>query len=197
MTYTPEAAVWEAHSLEEHVELIQGQISASLDDPETLQLARKIVGRKVDYRDADGTEYVSAWGQHYVLAPPYETRCHQSDSLCAITSLWNFYVSNIRYTEDPDGYDLYMTVRVMLEAGGGDCDDATIFFATMLRALGYSKVFARVVSQNGKRWQHIYALVGLPKTGKFREYLALDPTVEGYGPGDEFTKTKATRDFRL
>lgn len=74
-----------------------------------------------------------------------------------------------------------------------NCDDATIMFAALLKAIGF-KVVARVISTTGKNWEHIYALAGLPHEAPKR-WVSLDATVEGFHPGDEFKPYKSKRDF--
>ncbi len=194
-----EMAVWETESLAEHVRLIQRQVDRSLADPETRRLALKIVGHKVeDYVVENGRRVpvVYGWGNPYRLGPQPRP-CPMNDTHCEINALWNFAVLNIRYVLDPDGYDLFSTVRVMLDAHAEDCDGFTIYFGAMLRAVGFANVFARVISSGGKRWEHVYTMVGVPKQGAPRELIALDPTVPNVEPGWEFPNAKRVEDFRL
>lgn len=78
-----------------------------------------------------------------------------------------------------------------------NCDDATICFAALLRALGFSYVAARVVSTNGERWEHVYPVVALPKQGRARKLVALDITVSGSVPGWEYPKITHRVDYKL
>jgi hypothetical protein len=140
---------------------------------------------------------VSAWGNHYRLGLrlPHHT---PGDPLSEIRAFWNFVVLNIEYTPDPPEYDLFCTLRVMLDAHAGDCDDMTIAFGTLLRAVGFQNVWARVISQSGSHWEHVYAIVGVPKHGSPAEIVALDPTVKNAKPGWEFRNGRTKKqDFRL
>ncbi len=78
-----------------------------------------------------------------------------------------------------------------------NCDDMVIVFGALLTAVGFDHVYARVVSTDGDRWQHVYAMVGLPKRGRAKEMVALDPTVTNAVPGWEYTKATHRRDFKL
>jgi hypothetical protein len=76
------------------------------------------------------------------------------------------------------------------------CDDATITLGALHRLVGFQGVRARVVSTNGKYWEHVYPMIGFPKTNP-RKWLALDPTVKGSVPGWEYPKIKVAEDFPL
>lgn len=192
-----EVAYWETNNLDEHVALIARQVERSLADPETRRLAVKLVSGRPDGM-RDGKPYVLAWGRPYWMphVPPCATRSDE----CEIITVWNFVVLNVRYVLDPDGYDLFSTTRYTLEAGGGDCDDMVIVLASLLRALGFRDVRARVVSTNSRAWEHVYAMVGLPKSNSVRgrgQLLALDPTVKGATPGWEYGGSTHKVDYRL
>jgi len=182
-------------NVDEHVAVIGKYVEKSLRDPETIKLARKIVTGRYDYTKDPATggqvAVVEAWGKFY-RAPP-GSPCKARDGECEITRVWDFIVLNLRYTFDPQETDTFATVRESLESGGGDCDDATIMFAALLKAIGF-KVVARVISTTGKNWEHIYALAGLPHEAPKR-WVSLDATVEGFHPGDEFKPYKSKRDF--
>lgn len=189
-----EIRVWETNSLEEHVALIQEMVKVSLEDPETRKLAVGVVGRRVD-QVVEGAPCVHAWDDVYRLGP--QRRCPMNDGACELEAIWNFVVLNIRYVYDPDGFDLFLSLKRMLEARAEDCDGFTIAFGSMLRAVGFQNVFARVVSVGGKQWEHVYTVVGLPKQGPIQQLVPLDPTVEGARPGWEYPGATKVRDFRL
>lgn len=179
----PEARIWETHNVEDHMQLMRRQVMRSLEDPETRKLARMV---------ADGRgESVRAWGQNYRT-----TRRVAGGDCCDITQVWNFCVLNVRYVKDPNDYDLFCTVKRTLADGIGDCDDMTILQGALLKALGWRDVRARVISVDGRRWAHVYAMVAEQKHGGGK-LIALDPTVKDAVPGWEFAKAKKTRDFAL
>jgi hypothetical protein len=190
-----EVAYWETNNLDEHVALIARQVQRSLDDPETRRLAVKLVSGRPDGENA-GRLLVDAWGKSYWM-PQAEACAMQSDE-CESTLIWNFTVQNVRYVLDPDGYDLFSTLKHTLVAGGGDCDDMVIVMAALHRALGFRHIKARVVSTQGSHWEHVYLMVGFPKASASpSKWTALDPTVKGARPGWEYQKASHRVDYTL
>jgi hypothetical protein len=195
-----EVAVWEADNIEDHLSLIKRQVDRSLADPETRRLAVKIAGGNPDdviVEDGVEVPIVNAWGMGLYLPISSWSDCSPKDAMCEIEAVWNFVVANIRYVLDPDGFDLFSTLKLTLDAGAGDCDDMVIAFGALLRALGFQNVFCRVVSTNNERWEHVYTMVGLPKTGRSKKMISLDPTVKGAVPGWEYKKITHRLDYKL
>jgi hypothetical protein len=195
----PTSRIWNSgSSLEKHVALMKRQVKRSMDDPETIQLANRIVSNRYDYVvDPQTNKQVVAvrgWGDYY--RAPTTPACKARDTACEIVKLWDFAVLNLRYTYDPADTDTFRTVKESLSGGGVDCDDYVIFFAAMLGAIGFTSVGARVISEDGNAWGHVYTLVGCPHASPQR-WIALDPTVQGVQPGWEYPSPKARRDFEL
>lgn len=190
--------VVETNSIEDHARLLRGKVDESLADPHTRHLAAKIVSSGYDAWVDDprtGTrvpaiKYYDHWYRvtpgH--LAPPV---CDARDRTCEITAIWNFMVLNVRYTGDVDGYDSYQDLRTTLMTHSADCDDATVAFAALLRAVGF-QVRARIISQDGRYWSHVYPVV---KSGN--TWVALDMTEKGKKPGWEFRRARTARDFDM
>lgn len=192
-----EINVWQTNDLEEHVALMKRQVDRSLADPDVRQLAVKIVSGKPDrwvHHNGESWPIVEAWGEGFIL--PQRNPCKTRDEWCEVVAIWNFIVANVRYVFDPSSYDLFCTAEYTLRAGGGDCDDFTILFAALLQAIGFDGTAARVVTVSGTKWEHVYALVGLPKTNP-KNWYALDPTVAGVVPGWQYDRIVDHRDFYL
>jgi len=181
--HDPTLVFWESNSLEDHVELIRAQVTKSLHDPETARLARAIVS---------GMPTIEAWGRTW--RNPNPVRTGPEDDMCMINRVWNFYIANVNYVPDPDDFDLFCTMRKTLEAGVGDCDDSTITLGALLKAVGFHCA-ARVISTDGKRWQHVYLMVSATRGG--RRMISLDTTVKDAMPGWEYAKSRSVRDFAL
>ncbi len=187
-----------ARNLAEMVKLIREQVERGLADGEARQLAVRIVSGKFEQtRDRNGNlvETVRGWGKNY-LAPPGEV-CKSRDAECEIEKIWDFLVLNCRYVYDTLDRDVYATLRESLDAGGGDCDDGDIGFATLLGHLGFH-VKARVISELGAPEEpvHTYPLVGLPKDNPSK-WVPLDMTVPGALPGWEYPDRAKVWDFDL
>jgi len=128
------------------------------------------------------------------LAVSLVQQCPDRNDGCEVASIFYFAKSNIRYTGDITDIDTYQTAARTLQFGGGDCDDSATVLATLLGELGFQCGF-RVVSTTGKSWEHIYAIVGLPKRAP-KGVLPLDITVPSSYPGWEPKgQIKASKDF--
>lgn len=187
-------------TLPEHVALIRRQIEVGLSDPSTRMLAGAIVSGNFDSmqdpRSGVAVPVVPFHGRWYRGAKDWAAArqvCGMRDYACEVTALWNFVVLNIRYTQDQAGEDTYQSLRATLEIGAGDCDDMTIAFATLLRAVGFEQVYARIVSMQGETWDHIYPIVVMPNGRR----LVLDATEQGKLPGWEYLWSSAKQDFAL
>lgn len=183
---------YDTNNLEEHAKLIAGQVEKSLRDPATRKLALNIAtnthGWVVDPRTGQRMPAVQYHNRSYLIS---SRTCHQNDDYCVVANVWNFLVLNVRYTQDIDGYDTYQDLRTTLEAGGGDCDDFTIAFGALLRALGY-RLCQKIISLDGNYWAHVYPQVETPNG-----WITLDATEVGRPMGWEFGAIRAARAFPL
>ena len=73
------------------------------------------------------------------------------------------------------------------------CDDHAVVLATLLSAIGFQTGF-RVISTQGKTWEHIYALAGIPKRAPSK-LVALDTTVPSSVPGWQPPQISHKKDF--
>lgn len=194
---TPVAYGNSKNSLDAHLRDIKRQVDRSLADPETIQLAGRLVSGKYDMtRDARTGKVVPvvlAWGQY--LRAPDGGACGMRDAYCEIQKMWDFLVLNVRYTFDQQEVDTFKTLKETLSSGAEDCDGFVIAFAALLKSVGF-QVVARVISSDGKTWDHIYALVGCPHDNP-KKWIPLDPTVQGATPGWEYPNAHARKDYVL
>lgn len=169
--------------LDVHVEHIQRLVAKGLRDGDSRRLAVKIVSGRFEtiHHKGRDLQVVTAWGKKF-LAPPGKV-CVTQDDICEIERIWDFVVLNLRYVYDTTGIDVFCTLQESLIAGGADCDDLTIAFATLLGSIGFH-VVGRVISlpDDPKAWAHIFAVVGVPKDNP-RKWIALDASVQGATPG--------------
>ena len=80
----------------------------------------------------------------------------------------------LKYTSETPKLDQYQTLARSLETQIGDCDDAAIMMATILKILGFIVGF-KVVSTNGRSWTHVFLVAGFPRAKPTR-WVALDTT---------------------
>lgn len=194
-----QAQHWETGDrLVNHIELIRQQVAESLSDPETRMLAVAVATGSFDaFQDPRSGQSVPAvpyHGRYYRGASDWQAAkalCAMRDELCELTTIWNFWVLNVRYLQDVVGQDTYPTLRAILEGGGEDCDGSTIGLAALCGALGYHSI-ARVISVRGDTWDHIYPVI---KTK--RGWIPLDVTEPNKKPGWEYKRPARKRDFAL
>lgn len=187
-------------SLDQHMKLISRQVERSMRDPETRQLAVKIVSGAFDYvsdpRTGERVPIITAWGKRF-RAPESGLDIRARDDEAEIIAMWDFVVLNVRYVYDPVDVDTFATAKHTLDAGGGDCDDGVILFAALLKSIGF-RVIARVIAtkQDPQSWVHTYALVGVPKDNP-DSWITLDWTVARATPGWEYPGVAAHEDFEM
>ena len=129
------------------------------------------------------------------LAVSMVATCPDRDEGCEIAKVFWFVKGNVRYTHDIHNIDTYQSAARTLQFQGGDCDDHAILLCTLLSELGFQVGF-RVISTSGKSWEHVYAIVGVPKRAP-TAVIPLDTTVPSAYPGWEPAKRriKAVKDF--
>ena len=71
------------------------------------------------------------------------------------------------------------------------CDDSTIFVCTLAESLGYESI-ARVISQDGQYWAHVYPCI---RVGN--RWVPLDTTEHNKQLGWEFPRPAARKDFDM
>lgn len=156
----------QVHSLAGRIEILNQLVREGTKDPRMRQLAVSLVNGCPDRSDG-----------------------------CEVATIFWFVKANVRYTGDIQDIDTYQSGARTLQFGGGDCDDHSTLLATLLSILGFQTGF-RVISTTGQMWEHIYALVGLPRL-RPSGVLPLDTTVPSSFPGWEPSKAqiKAAKDF--
>ena len=188
---------YRASGLNDVMKAIGGLVDAGASDPHVIKLARQITSGAFDlYTDPvthQQIPVIMAWGRpyHASTAPA----CFTRDDNCEIQAIWDFVVMNTRYVADPPHVDTYPDVQFILEGHGEDCDGFTILFDSLCKAIGFN-VGARVISQDGREWAHIYPMIAMPK-GSVQGYLPLDATEPGRAPGWEYSSPMAVQDYQL
>lgn len=109
------------------------------------------------------------------LARQVTRACAARDALCELRTIFRFTVENVRYTGDVAGVDTFSSPIRTLQMAGEDCDGHTVLNAALAIANGF-QAKARITSNRGTTWDHIYCMVGLPK-GRADRWIALDTTL--------------------
>jgi hypothetical protein len=103
-------------------------------------------------------------------------QCPVRDDRAEVAAVFERLKARVRYTFHPDGTDRFQTLPATWRLAAGDCDNATVALCTALHILGF-RTGARIVSSTGAAWEHVYALVLLPRGGASGAWMPLDLTV--------------------
>lgn len=118
--------------------------------------------------------------------------CPERDDWCEVQAIYWTFRNHGRYTGDVREIDTYQTFRRTWELGIYDCDDATIGLMSLLICTGF-RAGAKIIAQDGKVFNHVYAVVELPRTDvskSNRRIVPLDATVSHAVPGWEPPKSQ-------
>lgn len=118
--------------------------------------------------------------------------CPERDGLCEAKAVYKA-MKQLRYTGDVapvkmgadgpvEGIDLFQNAQRTWEFKGGDCDDHSVFGATMLALNGITPRLRVTAVGKDDEFSHIYVVAGLPKLDP-EKWVALDSTLPG---GDNF-----------
>ncbi len=117
------AEFFESGNLDGHMALVRKTCERSLLDPETVQLAGKIVANVCDYVTDPATgrqeRVITAWG-HYFWPSGLPTPPAKDDGR-ELQMIWAFLVKNVRYVYDPEHADTFKTLKQTLLSHSGDC----------------------------------------------------------------------------
>jgi transglutaminase-like putative cysteine protease len=118
------------------------------------------------------------------LARQITRACRGRDGKCELQAIYQFVVTNVRYTGDVFATDTFSAPLRTLQMGGEDCDGHAVLNAALAMANGF-KTKLRITSNRGITWDHIYCLAGWPK-GRGDSWIALDTTLAR--SRDDFSK---------
>jgi hypothetical protein len=77
-------------------------------------------------------------------------------------NIWKFWKDNVKYVEDPDGYQFVKSPGYAFETGqtkGSDCKSYSVACASMLQNLGIPYVYRFITEDAGKEFHHVYVVV--------------------------------------
>lgn len=80
-----------------------------------------------------------------------------------VSALQTWVRDNIRFTRDPEQFELLQTPEKTLEIGAGDCDDQATLLAAMLSALGHPSQFI-AVGFDGGPFSHVLVRTKIGET---------------------------------
>lgn len=140
---------------------------------------------------------IAFWAQQSIMDPwahewALETvrGCAPKNDACEIGAVFRRLKDHVRYAFHPLGLDRLQTLQATWRLRSGDCDNMTLALVTAFHILGF-QTGARIVSSDGRAWEHVYATIGLPRNAP-RGWLPLDLTT-----GPDLTPASATPGFEL
>lgn len=101
--------------------------------------------------------------------------CPPRDDMCELKAVFDFVVTNLRYTGDIAYKDTFASALRSLQFGGEDCDGHSVVNAVLAMENGFQTKF-RITSNTGATWDHIYCMAAIPKHSPAR-WIALDTTL--------------------
>ncbi|MBN1176010.1 transglutaminase domain-containing protein [Candidatus Woesearchaeota archaeon] len=115
-----------------------------------------------------------------VLAAEISEGC--SDDECRAVEIFDYVVMNYEYISDPRGVELIQSPHDTLEVGGGDCEDLTILYNSLLENVGIETKL--VLTKD-----HAYSLVcglDVESTNQYVADLLYDTTWDEYYNGIDY-----------
>ena len=99
--------------------------------------------------------------------------CASSSKVCYAKAIFYFVRDNFQYVNDPLSIEYVKTARQSLMNQGGDCDDASVLMASLLRAVG---IQIRFVFEPGHVYIHALLPEALKRYKSDGNWVSLDGT---------------------
>lgn len=127
--------------------------------------------------------------------------CRERDELCEVGNIFKYVLKHFRYVKDPRGLEMFKAADAvdteinMFGEFQGDCDDVSVYLASLLTSIGYKCKFV-VISIRGKGddFRHVYPMVYLPKADR---WMALEATARNFPMGWEAPPGSRRREFPI
>lgn len=128
---------------------------------------------------------VYVWCRQYLYSRNVKARDDGGELRALYAELRRIYAqirNDVTYRSDPHGVDNFTRPGLTLKAHGGDCDDFTILCCVVLENLGYTTLFKVIKTKGSPIFDHIYAMVGVPKL-KPTDFIAFDASLSERNAG--------------
>jgi hypothetical protein len=119
--------------------------------------------------------YIRKWAELIIAG----VAAHDHAGECR--AVYDFVARNVRYVNDPYGYEWLQTPFQLLqeiersESPSGDCDDLTTLGLSLLKSIGYQTQLKVTGYLPDARFTHIYGLVDVEGTGVWTAFDATKP----------------------
>jgi len=117
--------------------------------------------------------------------------CSGDERVCYAKALFYFVRDEFDYVNDPLAFEYVKSAKESLVAKGGDCDDASVLLASLLRAVGFNTRFVFIPG-------HVYVQVSIPesvqKYKQEQDWINVDATCKNCAFGEvPFQSNKAEK----
>lgn len=128
-----------------------------------------------------------------------EIKANNTTDLEKIKAAYMYVVEHIRYIEDGSDEFVASPRHSLTWLGQGDCDCMTTAIFTLLLALGYTKMYAKVIAwkedETGENeFTHVYSMALIPD---MNIVIPLDAVMEKKGFGNEKQPVKRIKIYRI
>ena len=168
----PRARYANAKDVEDKLRILSGLIARDREDP-SIDMA---LGKALGARSGD------RW-----TVPEH-------DDMGEVRAIYKYVRDNVRYTGDAHKLDTFRRPARTLQLRIGDCDDAAALVGAMASAAGFEQGLRVVRTGDSDDFNHVYNVVGLPRTAPQR-WVPVDATMnrgvgwEVAGPSVQETRT--------
>ena len=101
-------------------------------------------------------------------------------------NIWQFWKDNVKYVEDPDGYQYIKSPGYLYQVGktdGGDCKSYSVAVASCLKNLGINYCYRFISEYANKEFHHVYVVVPSPN-GE----IVIDCVLDSFDSENSFEK---------
>lgn len=128
-----------------------------------------------------------------------QIRASTTNDIDEMRAAFMYIVDNVEYVDDGSNEVVASPRHVLTWLKKGDCDCMTTALVTLLMALGYKDIYAKVIAwkddPTGKNeFTHVYAMALVPS---LNIVTPLDPVMESSGFGGEKQPTKRIKIYRI
>lgn len=128
------------------------------------------IARMYELRETGKWKDPQLAGKLFLEARRIVSSCPARDHACEARTLMAHVRERIPFRNDTRGVEVLMSPEIQKRAidegwGGGDCDDQSVYLATLAEHLGLATRFVTVAERRPGQWSHVYAQIYVPGRG--------------------------------
>ena len=81
-----------------------------------------------------------------------------ADQVQTCYNIWNFWKQNVKYVEDPDGYQFIKSPAYLYQTGEGDCKSYSVAIGSCLKQLGIPYAYRFITQEAANPYHHVYVV---------------------------------------